>query len=83
MVYGTGSRGSGLCLLCAEGAESGKKFIVDGPGVIQEGSNHNLDSFNILRREDGSGVWCRGELYLFAICDGHMSMRGMLGFVWV
>lgn len=80
------SCGSTVLLLCAEGTQGGKQFIVDGSGIIQEGSNDTLDTFNVVGWEYRFGVGFPCQLCCSAIVDEDMGMRGcwrLLGCQWL
>ena len=80
-LMNSGCRGcGGRGLLGADGAERGKQFVVDGPGIVEKGTDDTLNAFNVLRREYGfiGADWC--HLLMGAICDGDVRMWCMLGF---
>lgn len=80
-LVNSGCRGcGGRGLLGADGAERGKQLVIDGPGIVEKGTNDALNAFNVLRREYGfiGADWC--HLLMGAICDGDVRMWCMLGF---
>ena len=71
--FGSGFSGSGL--LGTQGAESGKKFVVDSLCVVEKGADDALDSFDTVVGERGT-VW-------FGVGDlGALAVDNFTVFVW-
>ena len=73
----------GFGLLGAECAEHSKEFVVNCPGIIEEGAYDTLDAFHTLGSEWRAGVFVREELVGCPIDDGTMGMGCMLQFAWL
>ncbi len=74
--FGSGFSGSGL--LGAQGAESGKKFVVDSLCVVEKGADDALDSFDTFVREWRTVGFVVGDLGDLAIDDFAVFVRGEL-----
>ena len=72
----------GLGLLGAECAEGSQEFVVNCPGIVEEGSNDTLDALDSFICERWAGVLIQEELSSCPIDDGVVSMGGMLWFAW-
>jgi hypothetical protein len=72
--FGSGFSGSGL--LGAQGAESGKKFVVDSPCVVEKSANDALDPFDTFVGERGTVWFVVGDLGDLAVDDFAVFVRG-------
>ena len=66
-------------------AEVHQEFVVDGSGIIADGSDEFLDAeFSGVIKRRAAGSFC-GVLNLFSIYDRSVMVRGVLRFlgVWV
>ena len=63
--FGSGLGGSGL--LGTQGAESGKKFVVDSSCVVEKGADDALDSFDTVVGERGTEWFGVGDLDALAV----------------
>ena len=72
-------------MLGAEGAEGSQEFVVDCPGIVEEGSNDALDTLDAFICEWWAGVLVWEELGGHPIDNGAVGMGCMLQFVqfWV
>jgi hypothetical protein len=74
--FGSGFSGSGL--LVAQGAESGKKSVVNSSCVVEKGANDALDSFNTFVGEWRTVGFVVGELGDLAVDDFAVFVQGEL-----
>ncbi len=65
--FGSGFSGSGL--LGAQGAESGKKFVVNSSCVVEKGTDDALDPFDTFVGERGTVWFIVGDLGDLAVDD--------------
>ncbi len=72
--FGRGFGGSGL--LGAQGAESGKKFVVDSLCVVEKGADDDLDSFDTFVGERRTVGFVVGNLGDLAVDDFAVFVRG-------
>lgn len=72
--FGSGFSGSGL--LGAQGAESGKKFVVDSSCVVEKGANDALDPFDTVIGEWRTVGFVVGDLGDLAVDDFAVFVRG-------
>ncbi len=72
--FGSGFSGSGL--LGAQGAESGKKFVVDSLRVVEKGINDALDPFDTVVGEWRPVGFVVGDLGDLAVDDFAVFVRG-------
>ncbi len=59
LVDSCGGIFSSMCLLGADGTESGQEFVIYRSGIIEEGTNNALDAFDTLIVEGGGSVIVR------------------------
>jgi hypothetical protein len=72
--FGSGFSGSGL--LGAQGAESGKKFVVDSLCIVEKGADDALDPFDAFVGERGAVWFVVGELGDLAVDNFTVFVRG-------
>ncbi len=78
LVDGFGSGFSGSGLLGAQGAESGKKLVVDSLCVVEMGADDALDSFDAIVGERRTVGFIVGDLGDLAVDD----LRCLCGESW-
>ncbi len=71
--FGSGFSGSGL--LGAQGAESGKKFVVNSPCVVEKGADDALDPFDTFVGEQGTVWFIVGDLGDLAVDNFTVFVR--------
>ncbi len=76
LVDGFGSGFSGSGLLGAQGAESGKKFVVDSSCVVEKGANDALDHFDTIVGEWRTVGFVVGDLGDLAVDNFTVFVRG-------
>ncbi len=74
--FGSGFSGNGL--LGAQGAESGKKFVVDSLCIVEKGANDALDSFDTIVGERRTVGFVVGDLGDLAVDNFAVFVRGEL-----
>ena len=72
--FGSGLGGSGL--LGTQGAESGKKFVVDSTCVVEKGTDDALDPFDTFVGERGTVWFGVGNLGALAVDNFAVFVRG-------
>ncbi len=72
--FGSGFSGSGL--LGTQGAESGKKFVVDSTCVVEKGAGDALDPFDTFVGERGTVWFVVGDLSDLAVDVFAVFVRG-------
>ena len=72
--FGSGFSGSGL--LGAQGAESGKKFVVNSSCIVEKGADDALDPFDAFVGERGTVWFVVGDLGDLAVDDFAVFVRG-------
>ncbi len=78
LVDGFGSGFSGSGLLGAQGAESGKKLVVDSLCIVEKGADDALDSFDTFVGEWRTVGFVVGDLGDLAVDDFAVLVRGEL-----
>ncbi len=78
LVDGFGGGFSGSGLLGAQGAESGKKFVVNSSCVVEKGADDALDSFDTFVGEWRTVGFIVGDLGDLAVDDFTVFVRGEL-----
>ncbi len=78
LVDGFGSGFSGSGLLGAQGAESGKKFVVDSLCIVEKGTDDTLNSFDTFVGERRTVGFVVGDLGDLAVDDFTVFVRGEL-----
>ncbi len=74
--FGSGFSGSGL--LGAQGAESGKKLVVDSSCVVEKGADDTLDSFDAFVGEQRAVGFVVSDLGDLAVDNFAVLVRGEL-----
>ena len=65
-----------VALLGTQGAESGKKFVVDSSCVVEKGADDALDPFDTFVGERGTVWFVVGDLSDLAIDNFAVFVRG-------
>ncbi len=78
LVDGFGSGFSGSGLLGAQGAESGKKLVVDSLCIVERGADDALDSFDTFVGERMTVGFVAGDLGDLAVDDSAVFVQGEL-----
>ncbi len=78
LVGGFGSGFSGSGLLGAQGAESGKKLVIDSSCIVEKSANDALDSFETFVGEQRTVGFVVGNLGDLAVDNFAVFVRGEL-----
>ena len=78
LIDGFGSGFSGSSLWGAQGAESGKKFVVNSSCVVEKGANDALNAFDTVVGEQRTVGFVVGDLGDLAVDDCAMFVQGEL-----